>query len=168
MSIGVIEFENKLLDLNVRVIDIEKDKDVLIQFRKDTQIQSVGKLDGFDFGSYLNRVRERINKLPNGQLLIEKDNIPVGQMGLGIVDYEGIDIGYVDLFYLIPEYRGKGLGEDLIRYAENFFKEINVYEYQLRVSSANQRAIRLYTNSGLVKISEDNEEHPVWRMRKIL
>ncbi len=33
-----------------------------------------------------------------GQLIIEKEKTPVGQMGLGILNYNGIRIGYVGLF----------------------------------------------------------------------
>ncbi|MGG1396906.1 GNAT family N-acetyltransferase [Bacillus salipaludis] len=154
--------------MNLRLIDIENDKDLLIQFRKDTYIQSFGTEEGFDETSYINRMRERVNKLPDGQLIVEYDNTPVGQIGLGILDYCGTQIGYVNLIYLLSEYRGKGLGKDLIRYAENFFRDMNVSEYHLRVSPTNERAIQLYTNSGMVKLREENEEHPVWRMRKIL
>jgi ribosomal protein S18 acetylase RimI-like enzyme len=171
INIGIIDVENKGIHLNVRAVNFEKDKDILIQFRKDTEIESVGTSDGFDFNAYLNRVRERVNKLPIGQLIIEVDNIPVGQMGLGITEYEGFDIGYVDLFYLIPDYRGKGFGKGLIRYADKFFRKMNISEYHLRVDSNNQRAVNLYTNSGMVKIKEEylgNGKYPIWRMRKVL
>ncbi|WP_102275552.1 GNAT family N-acetyltransferase [Cytobacillus massiliigabonensis] len=171
MNVGVNGIRNKRFNLNVRVVNFENDKNILIQFRKDTEIENTGTLDGFDFKAYLNRVRERVNKLPIGQLIIEKDNIPVGQMGFGITNYESIEIGYVDLLYLLPDYRGKGLGKELIRYADKFFSEINVSEYHLRVSSNNHIAINLYTHLGMVKIEEEypeNEKYPVWRMRKVL
>lgn len=171
MNIGLIDFENNGLDLYVRVVNLENDKDTLIRFRKDTEINNVGTSDNFDFNAYLNRVSERVNKLPIGQLVIEKDNIPVGQMGLGITNHEGIEIGYIDLLYLIPDYRGKGLGKVLIRYSDKFFRAMNISEYHLRVSSNNKIAINLYSLSGMVKIKEEyveNEKYPVWRMRKVL
>ncbi|MBI0575915.1 GNAT family N-acetyltransferase [Neobacillus cucumis] len=154
--------------MNFRIIDIEKDKDFLIKFRKDTYIQSFGTEEGFDEIAYLNRMEERINKCPSGQLIVEEDNSSIGQIGLGIDIYCGTQIGYINLIYLLSEYRGKGLGKDLISYAENFFRDMNVSEYHLRVSPTNERAIQLYTNLGMVKLMEENEEHPVLRMRKIL
>lgn len=60
--------------------------------------------------------------MPSGQLIVEEDNTSIGQLGLGIVNYCGTQIGYINLIYLISEYRGKELGKDLIWYAENFFR----------------------------------------------
>lgn len=113
-------------------------------------------------------MEERVRKFPDGQVILEKDQEPIGQMELQIREYEGTDIGYVNLFYLIPEYRSKGLGKELVRYAENFFRQFNVSEYHLRVSPDNQRAISLYMNSGMVKVREENEKYLVWRMSKSL
>ncbi|MGG4268344.1 GNAT family N-acetyltransferase [Peribacillus simplex] len=152
-----------------RTIDTEKDKEIIIKFRKDSYVVSFGSVDGFgDENAYLQRMKERVCKFPDGQVIIEKDQESIGQMELQIREYEGTEIGYVNLFYLIPEYRSKGLGKELVRYAENFFRQFNVSEYHLRVSPDNQRAIRLYTNSGMMMIREENEKYPVWRMRKSL
>lgn len=155
--------------MKFRTIDIEKDKDIIIKFRKDSYVVSFGSEEGFgDEIAYINRIKERVNKFPNGQVIIEKDNLPIGQLELQIRDFDGKEIGYVNLFYLIPEYRGKGLGKDLIRYAEDFFRKSNVTEYHLRVSPTNERAIHLYTNSGMVKLREENEKYLVYRMGKLL
>ncbi|CAH0311920.1 hypothetical protein SRABI96_05039 [Peribacillus sp. Bi96] len=152
-----------------RTIDIDKDKDIIVTFRKDSFVVSFGSEEGFgDAHTYLIRMKERVRKFPDGQVIIEKDQKPIGQMELQIREYEGTEIGYVNLFYLIPEYRNKGLGKELVRYAENFFRQFTVSEYHLRVSPDNQRAIRLYTKSGMVKIRDENEKYPVWRMSKLL
>lgn len=157
------------MNLIFRTIDTDKDKDIIIKFRKDSFVVSFGSEDGFgDENTYLKRMKERVRKFPDGHVIIEKDQEPIGQMELQIREYEGTEIGYVNLFYLIPEYRSKGLGKELVRYAENFFRQFNVSEYHLRVSSDNQRAIRLYSNSGMMKIREENEKYPVWRMSKSL
>ncbi|WP_349727551.1 GNAT family N-acetyltransferase [Peribacillus frigoritolerans] len=155
------------MKLIFRTIDTDKDKEIIIKFRKDSYVVSFGSEDGFgDENTYLQRMKERIRKFPDGQVIIEKDQEPIGQMELKIREYEGMEIGYVNLFYLIPDYRSKGLGKELVRYAENFFRQFNVSEYHLRVSPDNGRAIRLYTNSGMKKISEENEKYLVWRMSK--
>lgn len=97
--------------MNFRAIDIEKDKDMMIQFRKDAFVVSFGTEEGFDETGYLKRMRERVNKFPDGQVIIDVEHRPIGQMELHITEYGGIKIGYVNLYYLIPEYRGKGLGK---------------------------------------------------------
>ncbi|WP_412729386.1 GNAT family N-acetyltransferase [Cytobacillus praedii] len=45
------------------------------------------------------------------------------------------------MFYLIPEFRGKGLGKDLIRYAEDFFRKSLVTGDHLRNSPTNELRI---------------------------
>jgi ribosomal protein S18 acetylase RimI-like enzyme len=155
--------------LQYRTIDFEKDKELIIKFRKDSYVVSFGSEEGFgDELAYINRIKERVKKFPEGQVIIEKDNLPIGQMEMQIRDFDGKDIGYVNLFYLIPEYRGKGLGKDLIRYAEDFFRKSNVTEYHLRVSPTNERAIRFYKGSGMVKLREEKERNLVYRMGKLL
>jgi GNAT superfamily N-acetyltransferase len=155
--------------LKYRTINIEKDKDIIIKFRKDSYVVSFGFEERFgDENAYINRIKERVNKFPNGQVIIEIDDLPIGQMELQIRDFEGKKIGYVNLFYLIPEYRGKGLGKELISYAEDFFNKSNVSEYHLWVSPTNVRAMRLYTNAGMIKFREENEKYLMYRMMKLL
>ncbi|MEY2196835.1 GNAT family N-acetyltransferase [Neobacillus sp. BF23-41] len=144
---------------------------MIIKFRKDSYVVSFGTKVGFgDEIAYINLIRERVNKFPNGQVIIEEDNLSIGQMELQILEFDGKEIGYVNLFYLTPEYPGKGLGKELIRNAENFFifRKSNVSEYHLRVAPTNQRAIHLYTKSGVVKLREENEKYLVYRLRKLL
>ncbi|WP_285767304.1 GNAT family N-acetyltransferase [Peribacillus sp. SI8-4] len=152
-----------------RTIDIDKDKETIVAFRKDSYVVSFGSEDGFgDEEAYLQRMRERVHQFPEGQVIMELDRRPIGQLELQIREHEGTEIGYVNLFYLIPEYRSQGLGKELVGYAETFFRKFGVSEYQLRVSPDNQQAVRFYTKSGMVKLREENERHLVWRMKKSL
>ncbi|WP_236888081.1 GNAT family N-acetyltransferase [Cytobacillus oceanisediminis] len=66
--------------------------------------------------------------------------------------YDGKEIGYVNLYYLIPEKRGMGLGFKLHDYALKFFKASNLKEYHLRVSTSNQNALAFYEKNGMKKI----------------
>ena len=102
------------MKLIFRTIDTDKDKDTIIKFRKDSFIVSFGTEAGFgDENAHLQRMEERVRKFPDGQVIIEKDQEPIGQMELQVREYEGNEIGYVNLFYLIPEYRSKGFRKEL-------------------------------------------------------
>lgn len=152
-----------------RAINILKDKDTIIEFRKDTYLISFGSLEGFDEVSYIERITERVNSFPDGQLIIEDSGKAIGQIGLVTQNYKDRDIGYVNLYYIIKEYRNKGIGQKLISFTENYFKGLNLYEYHLRVSAQNEDAIRFYTKSGLTKLMEEkNDEQVLWRMGKKL
>ena len=67
-------------------------------------------------------------------------------------EYEGKEIGYVNLYYLVAEKRGIGLGSLLHAYAIQFFKDHNVKEYHLRVSPTNEQAIAFYKKNGMQKL----------------
>lgn len=49
---------------------------------------------------------------------------------------------------LHPEYRGRGLGEGLLRSAEQWARDVGVLKISLAVFATNERAIRLYQRVG--------------------
>lgn len=71
------------------------------------------RLVNMDEEEYLKRMNERMMNLPEGQIIILEKNVPIGQLGLMIQEFEGGKIGYVNFVYLIPEYRGNGIGKTL-------------------------------------------------------
>nr|WP_279326035.1 GNAT family protein [Bacillus sp. FJAT-47783] len=76
----------------------------------------------------------------------------IGQLELSIREYNDTNIGYVHLYYLIPEKRGKQIGNELHNYAMNFFQKQNVSEYHLRVSPQN---IKFYLKNGMQEVGLD-------------
>jgi ribosomal protein S18 acetylase RimI-like enzyme len=57
-------------------------------------------------------------------------------------------IGYVNLFYLIPEMRGRGAGTALHEYAMAFCARHGVQLVRLSVSPTNLRAVAFYRKHG--------------------
>ncbi|WNR44015.1 GNAT family N-acetyltransferase [Paenibacillus roseipurpureus] len=155
--------------MEFRAIDVVKDRETIIAFRKDSYVVSFGSEEGFgDADVYVTRLANRAKRFPDGLMLIEENGQPIGQIELQIVSYEGTDIGYVNLFYLIPSYRGKGLGRELVAYAEHFFERYGVKSYQLRVAPTNGPALRLYEKIGLRLLAKENQPYAVWLMMKDL
>lgn len=154
--------------MEFRTIDVEKDRATIIAFRKDSYVVSFGSEEGFgDEDEYIRRIADRARRFPDGLVLIEEAGQPIGQMELQIVLYEGSYIGYANLFYLIPAYRGKGYGRQLIAYAEHFFESYGVKTYQLRVAPTNLAALHLYEKCGIRLLEkEENQPNPVWLMVK--
>jgi GNAT superfamily N-acetyltransferase len=166
---SLLKLQREGIEVDFRTIDVKKDRDTIVEFRKDSYLISFGSLERFgDENKYVERIAERAVKFPEGIVLIEENNNPIGQMELQIVSYEGTNIGYVNLYYLISEYRGKGYGKKLMDYSERFFRKHGMNEYHLRVSPNNHRAITFYVKSGMEKLQEEKDTHIVWRMRKSL
>ena len=137
-------------------IDISKHKEYVVPFRRDSFIVSFGTDKEFgDDNVYLDWLQQQSLKNPKGFVLVVENNVPIGQLELTIKEYEGKEIGYVNLFYLIPEKRGMGLGSLLNDYAITFFKNNNVNEYHLRVSPTNKQAIAFYTKNGMKQIKTE-------------
>lgn len=141
----------------IRSIHPDKQSEQVIQFRKDSFKVSFGDATDFDETDYLQWLKENITDYPDGFVVVEEDGELIGQLELSIRGYEGKNIGYVNLYYLIPASRGKGRGKDLHAYAVEFFKNRQVQEYHLRVSSTNISAIKFYQKIGMKEIGPEVE-----------
>jgi len=142
--------------LSFKTIDINDDRGKVIEFRKDSFLISFGEISGFgDEKEYLSWLEKKISNYPDGFVMVKKGDIIVGQLELTIREYEDREIGYVNLYYLIPENRGRGMGKQLHQYALNFFKNHNVNEYHLRVSPTNINALKFYKKLGLEEVGPE-------------
>lgn len=152
-----------------RTIDLNTDLDTCIGFRRDSfQVSFNGKDVGFDENEYIELLKKRTVQFPWGYVMVEDHGQIVGQMEIFIREYEGRQIGFVSLYYLIPDARGRGQGMQLTNYAEKQFRQNGVSEYHLRVSPTNEQADRFYEKTGLTNLKEESFNYVVWRMRKTL
>jgi len=133
--------------------NLETHRETLIQFRKDSFAISFGSTEEFgDEQDYLEWAFAKSIQVPNGFMMVMEDEWPIGQLELTLTEYEGRRIGYVNLYYLIPDKRGFDLGRKMHEYALNFFRENGVQEYHLRVSPTNSPALSFYQNAGMEEI----------------
>lgn len=136
-------------------IDLDKHRDIVTKFRKDSFVVSFGDTSEFDEEGYLHWLEEKKTRYPDGFALVEEGGKIIGQLELSIRKYRNRTIGYINLYYLIPEKRGKGLGKELHKYVERFFRSNNVNEYHLRVSPANIFAIKFYKKIGMKEVGPE-------------
>lgn len=67
----------------------------------------------------------------------------------GFVGYDaGPETLYLDKLYITEEYRGKGLGSEIIEFLKNLAQSGNLSAFELYVSSSNPGAIRFYESKG--------------------
>ncbi len=132
-------------------IDLDAHAPVCVAFRRDSYICSFGE-DGFfneagpDGVHYIERLRLRITKFPDGYVHVWNGDKIVGQMELQIL--EEPRRGYVNLFYLVEAMRGTGVSGELQDYAMGFMRRHRVQIAQLSVSPTNVRALAFYRKHG--------------------
>lgn len=108
-----------------RPINLPIDTETIIKHKKDSYTVSFG--DEGMFGNkddYLKKIKERLIRFPDGLVIAEKDDLPIGQIELQIKNIGNKEIGYVNLFYLTPESREKGYGSIFLIMLRDFFINI--------------------------------------------
>jgi GNAT superfamily N-acetyltransferase len=77
-------------------------------------------------------------------------------------------LGKVNLFYLRPDHRGRGLGGQLEQYAVDFLRAAGCGGAWLRVSPTNARALAFYRKHGWVDAGRGEDVPEMCIMRKQL
>ncbi len=152
--------------LTFRTMDATRNRDYFVQFRKNAAGASLGEEDPFDEQAYADLIEARTREFPEGCVMVEQNGWTVGQIEMHPRAFEGRTIGFIRLFYLVPELGGHGYGQQLTNYAEGVFRRHSVREYHLRVSPTNEPALHFYRKCELVKIREEQHQHVMWRMGK--
>ena len=140
-------------DLRFKPINLQKDGDLCVRFRADSFSISFGHErdfwgeDGHGDKRYLEWLQKKITSTPPMAYHLWSENEILGQIEL---DYYKGDktIGYVNLFYLAHEHRGRGAASHLDDFTTSFFKSLGVNRLLLSVSPTNQRALSFYKKNG--------------------
>lgn len=61
-------------------------------------------------------------------------------------------LGYIETMFVTPEYIGKGHSKEILKYALNYFHELNAKEVDLEVWRSNERAVKLYEQFGFKEV----------------
>jgi len=112
---------------------------------------------------YLRHLSDRIEEYPEGHLIAFAGAACVGQMELQ-VPY-GLEVGYVNLFYVAPEFRRQGCGRAMHARAEQYFRSWEAQRIELHVSPTNPAAVRFYEAMGYGVVRREGE---MLRMGKAL
>jgi GNAT superfamily N-acetyltransferase len=142
--------------LRIAPIDLARDSAACIAFRRDSFFESFGTHDGVeaemgaDGGLYLEKLGKRMSEVPEGNSHLWHGDRIIGQTEMRLSDEPGM--GYVNLFYLVPEWRGKGLGRLLHEHAVQVFAARGLRGIRLSVSHTNEHAMRFYRRLGWKRV----------------
>lgn len=146
-------------------IVLPRDLDTCIAFRRDMYLASFGSLEGLDQemgeadSHYRAQLEVKIAQVPEGNTHLWEGGRIVGQTEMRFDDDPGV--GYVSLFYLVPECRAQGLGRMLHEHAVNVFGARACRAIRLSVSTRNATAIAFYRKLGWASIGPRPHKQPM-------
>jgi len=131
-----------------RTIELPRDADTAVAFRRDSYVCSFGSDHAFGAReTYLQWLTDRIARHPAGHVHVWNGDTIIGQMEMHLRP-DCPDQGYINLFYLVPSERGHGFGNALHAYALDFMRANNARRVALSVSPTNERAMAYYLKHG--------------------
>lgn len=141
---------NRLAGYRLVPIDLARHLETCRAFHRDMLVASFGGVEGFeaDLGpAYEAQLRERCARMPEGNAHLWHGEEIVGQTEMRLLDDEP-GTGYVNLFYLVPQARGLGLGRVLHQHAAAVLTARGMRLMRLSVSVRNEAAIAFYQRLG--------------------
>ena len=154
--------------LEFKPIDLDKHADLCIEFAQDSHRLTHGPDAVFEGGdAYIARMREKIAADPESCLFAWLDGEIVGQLNIGVFT-PNPTIGYVNVFYVVEKWRGKGVAGEIEEFACARLKSAGFAEAWLGVAWANHRAVRFYEKRGWVDVGERPDRPGIHNMRKLL
>ena len=159
--------------LTFREIDLDQHAALCVQFRADSYVCGDGTADRFyahggpGGRDYLDRLSTYMRDLPGSCVHAWLGGEIVGQVEM-VRDPRDPSAGKVNLFYLRPDHRGRGLGGQLERYALDFLRGLGFGKAWLLVSPTNARALAFYKKQGWADAGRDERFPEMCVMRKQL
>jgi RimJ/RimL family protein N-acetyltransferase len=138
--------------IRIEPIDLSRHARTCIDFRRDSFHASFGTHEGCDaeMGAdgaiYLDKLARRMAQVPEGNSHVWHGERIIGQTEMRLADEP--NMGYVNLFYLLPEWRRHGLGWRLHQHALDVFRDRGMRAVRLSVSRTNAPAIAFYRRVG--------------------
>ncbi|EDP59882.1 GNAT family N-acetyltransferase [Vibrio sp. AND4] len=140
-------------------VDLSRHLDLCIAFRKDAYQVSFGHIQGFDVQE-ITAWLTSIAKDPQAAFFhVIKDSKIIGQLECRypISDKKGLKFGYINLFYLVPEFRHQGLGRQLQKFLLKLFADHNCVYARLRYIPGNEAGERFYYKNGWRPVGKPGE-----------
>jgi ribosomal protein S18 acetylase RimI-like enzyme len=148
-------------------IDMHLHRDQALSFREDSFYCSFGDTSGFHRDEYIAVLEARLARDPWSAVHAWLGERIVGQMEFGQFKPDP-SIGYINLYYLIPEQRGQGIAGQLDAHATDHLTRRGHRRAHLSVSPSNTRALRYYARHGWTQVGPRPEAPNVVLMHKTL
>lgn len=138
-------------------------------YRDAWQSAHNGSLQQYEAEPYYRSALEHHAKNPGAVKKFFHGDLCVGLLDCDTKRGEQAGYGWISLLYLIPEYRGKGYGIQLLARALVLYRELGRRSVRLHTAASNEQAFRFYKNCGFSVLSaEPGASGPLYLMEKQL
>jgi ribosomal protein S18 acetylase RimI-like enzyme len=139
--------------LSFRPIELPANARLSVDFCEDAFVCSFGSAERFwadagrDGRKWVAKLGEKLASDERSAVNAWMDEAIVGQVVLGTSETEP-NVGHVNLYYLVPSSRGRGLANQLDAYAVSVLRDQGYFTATLNVSPNNLAAVRFYQRCG--------------------
>lgn len=143
-------------EIYYRTIDLKVHAKLCLDFRRDAFQVSFGSLDGFSEMGTLEWYEKISGDTDYHFLHVLYESNIIGQLEFrtNIKTTDGDLGGYINLIYLLPDYRKMGIGQLAHDFIIAKMRESEVQIARLKYSPLNERAGNLYKNNGWKAVGE--------------
>lgn len=145
------------LDANLwfRPLDLNQEADLFCQARREAWQVIHGDFRHFDGDGFLRDAMENVSADRRSLWCAMMRDTPAGVLQLNLAAQAGQGVGRIPFFYMLPEFRKKGLGVQLLGQAISVYRPLGRRSLRLRCAPDNHVAQRFYARWGFVKVAED-------------
>jgi ribosomal protein S18 acetylase RimI-like enzyme len=159
---------NGISNLRFETMDLALHAHEAVALRRDSYVCSFGSDEAFGSADeYLAWLAERIAQQPAGHVHVWDGAAIIGQLEMSTLQSTPVR-GYVNLFYLVPEARGRGLGDALHEYFLRFMRTGGAHVARLSVSPNNTRALAYYRKHGWRDLGPRSDDSTVHLMELVV
>ena len=119
----------------------------------DAWMAAHGDLRGFEPEPYFRSAREHYRRDSEAVCFLYDEDNYAGLVDLDTARGEHAGYGWVSLLYLCPEYRGQGLGVQLLGRAVTKYRKLGRRSVRLHVAEDNKAALAFYRANGFTELS---------------
>ena len=112
-----------------------------------------------DRQNYLEQAVKSAGANPNYLLCAQVRNNIIGILQLDPEQYAKDNAGYISFFYILPEYRGQGLGVQMIGQAVSTYRPMGRDKLRLVCGADNENAKRFYERHGFCEVETCTREY---------
>lgn len=144
---------NSLEDLRGEAIDPAAESEWYGKCYADAWLAAHGSLKGFSPEPYVSAAIDHARRYEGAVLRICSGDEPVGLVDMDTEKGAGAGYGWISLLYLVPEYRHKGYGIQLLARALAAYSDMGRKALRLTVAEENTAAFEFYKRHGFEVLS---------------